>query len=62
MPELNLAGGRAVDWRTELGNKLLQMQKSDGSWASENGRWRESDPVYATALAILSLEHIHHSL
>jgi squalene-hopene/tetraprenyl-beta-curcumene cyclase len=60
--ELELAGGRTVDWRMELGNRLLQMQKSDGSWANENGRWRESDPVYATALAILTLEHIHHSL
>jgi squalene-hopene/tetraprenyl-beta-curcumene cyclase len=60
--ELKTDDGRAIDWRTELGNRLLQTQKSDGSWANENGRWRESDPVYATALAILTLEHIHHSL
>jgi squalene-hopene/tetraprenyl-beta-curcumene cyclase len=62
MPQLKVKDGRMVDWREPLGNQLLRAQKSDGSWSNAVGRWRESDPVYATALGVLTLTHLHNSL
>ena len=60
--ELKTKNGQAIDWRTEIGNQILRRQKSDGSWANDTGRWRESETIYATALATLTLIHIHNSL
>ncbi|MGI8604119.1 MAG: prenyltransferase/squalene oxidase repeat-containing protein [Verrucomicrobiales bacterium] len=60
--ELTLTDGSKADWREQLGNKLLREQKPDGSWINGTGRWRESDPIYTTALAALTLIHIHNSL
>ena len=48
--------GRKVDWKAELSAKLLKLQRPDGSWANENNRFWESDPVLCTAFALLSLE------
>lgn len=59
---LKLENGSEVDWRTELGEKLLITQRGDGSWANENGRWMESNPILATAYNVLSLEQIYHSM
>lgn len=42
-------------WRAELADKLLSLQKPDGSWANENNRFWEGDPVLATSFAILAL-------
>jgi squalene-hopene/tetraprenyl-beta-curcumene cyclase len=60
--ELKKADGTVIDWRQEIGNQILNAQKSDGSWTNPTGRWRESDEVYTTALATLALIHIHNSL
>lgn len=43
-------------WRRDLCEKLLSMQKSDGSWVNESHRWMENDANYATALAVLSMQ------
>jgi squalene-hopene/tetraprenyl-beta-curcumene cyclase len=43
------------DWATELGDKLVRLQKADGSWANPNGRWMEDDPALATAYALEAL-------
>ena len=43
------------DWAAELGDKLVALQKSDGSWANPNGRWMEDDPALATAYALEAL-------
>lgn len=59
---LKLADGKEADWRNELGNKLLSLQKADGSWVNENGKWMESNPVLVTAYAVLSLEEIYNSI
>lgn len=59
---LKKTGGSEVNWREELAKKLFNLQASDGSWANENGRWWEKDPVLATAYALLTLEHIHSGL
>ena len=43
------------DWARELADKLVALQKDDGSWANPNGRWMEDDPALATAYALEAL-------
>ena len=50
------AKGVTHDWYQELAEKLIQVQKSNGSWINENDRWMEALPVLATSYAILSLD------
>ena len=40
-----LDDGKKVNWRDQLTKKLFDLQKPDGSWTNENGRWWEKDPV-----------------
>ncbi|TLD70670.1 terpene cyclase/mutase family protein [Phragmitibacter flavus] len=54
--------GKAIDWRNGLGKHLLNIQKSDGSWTNDTGRWMESDPVLVTSYILLALEHMYRSL
>jgi len=51
------ADGARHDWRMELTGQLLKVQRADGSWANENGRWMEQIPELVTAYGILALEH-----
>jgi squalene-hopene/tetraprenyl-beta-curcumene cyclase len=60
--ELKKSDGTVIDWRHEIGNRILNSQQPDGSWINPTARWRESDAIYATALATLTLIHIHNSL
>ena len=50
--------GKEVLWRNELGSELVQSQKADGSWANENARWWETDPVMVTSYVMLTLGNI----
>jgi squalene-hopene/tetraprenyl-beta-curcumene cyclase len=59
---LTLADGRKVNWRREVATKLLGLQKGDGQWVNEVGRWMETDPVLVTTYGVLSLEMIYHKL
>jgi squalene-hopene/tetraprenyl-beta-curcumene cyclase len=59
---LKLDNGKEVDWRGELSNKLLSIQREDGSWLNDNGRWMESNPVLVTAYTVLSLAQIYDSI
>ena len=60
--QLRKSDGTQIDWRQEIGNQILNAQEPSGSWTNPTARWRESDTVYATALATLTLIHIHNSL
>jgi squalene-hopene/tetraprenyl-beta-curcumene cyclase len=60
--KLKLDNGTEADWRDDLSEKLLSRQRGDGSWANENGRWMESNPVLVTAYNVLSLSQIYHSI
>ncbi len=56
-----LADGRTVNWRQELIEKLISLQRIEpetglGYWINDEGRWWEADPVLATAYALFALE------
>jgi squalene-hopene/tetraprenyl-beta-curcumene cyclase len=60
---LELGGGRQVNWRRELGLKLLNCQQRDGSWFNEQqGRWWEKDPALVTAYCVHALELIYRGM
>ena len=46
-------GGHA--WKKELSEKLMSLQKPDGSWYNDNNRFWEADPVLCTSFAVLVL-------
>lgn len=45
------------EWRKELGEHLVSIQKPNGSWVNTDRRWMESDPSLATAFALLALAY-----
>jgi len=45
-----------INWRKDLIIKLIGLQKGEGAWVNEQGRWWENDPVLVTAYALLSME------
>jgi squalene-hopene/tetraprenyl-beta-curcumene cyclase len=59
---LPTAGGREVDWRKDVAMKLINLQKADGSWVNDNGRWWEHDPALVTSYSLMSLEILYPSL
>ncbi len=59
---LDLKNGRDVNWREQLALKLINLQKPDGSWANENGRWFEKDPALVTAYSVIALDMIYGKL
>ena len=55
---LSAAGVEKVgdhDWKKELSAKVVSLQKPDGSWANDNNRFWEADPVLCTSFALLVL-------
>ncbi|SPD75380.1 Cycloartenol synthase-like protein [uncultured Desulfobacterium sp.] len=60
--ELVMADGKKIDWRRDLGLKLLNLQDGSGFWVNENGRWWEKDPNLVTAYAVITLEIIYRGL
>lgn len=49
------AQGSSHEWRSQLRQKLLKLQREDGSWVNENSRWMEGDPNLVSAYALLTL-------
>ncbi len=56
------ADGKVIPWRDQLCKVLFNKPQTDGSWATENGRWLEKDPVLVTAYAVLTLGHLYRGL
>jgi squalene-hopene/tetraprenyl-beta-curcumene cyclase len=54
--------GKKVDWRKELGLKLMSLQKQDGSWVNEAPRWKENNPALVTSYCTLTLAIIYNQL
>ena len=50
-------GQPAVKWRDELLEKVVALQKEDGSWANDNNRFWENDPVLCTSYSMLAIEY-----
>ena len=59
---LETRDGRHINWREELTLKLINLQKADGSWANDNGRWWEKDPVLDTAYVVTAMEIVENKL
>ena len=55
MAQFEDADGKKHDWRKELGDQLMKLQKENGSWVNAEKRWMEADPNMATAYALMTL-------
>jgi squalene-hopene/tetraprenyl-beta-curcumene cyclase len=42
-------------WAEELAEKIISLQREDGSWVNEEDRWWESDPTLVTSYAVCTL-------
>ncbi|MBN1417979.1 MAG: terpene cyclase/mutase family protein [Planctomycetes bacterium] len=54
-PRIVTADGKKHPWADELAEKLISLQKPDGTWVNENPRWWESVPEVSTPYSILAL-------
>ena len=59
---LETPGGQKVKWREQLALKLINLQRADGSWVNENGRWFEKDPNLVTAYSLIALDMLYNGL
>jgi len=50
-----IPSGRTVAWRREFVEKLLSLQREDGSWVNVSNRFWEGDPALVTAYSVLTL-------
>ena len=48
--------GGSHRWRVELCEKLMSLQRPDGSWINDEDRWYEGNPHLVTAYAILAMQ------
>lgn len=57
---IEIQGGKAISWRTEVVKKLLELHKIDpdgtGYWLNATGRFWEANPVLATSYTVLTLQ------
>ncbi|MCA9033487.1 MAG: terpene cyclase/mutase family protein [Planctomycetaceae bacterium] len=49
--------GQKHDWKTELSNRLRDLQQPNGSWTNPADRWYEGDPNLVTAYCLLALSY-----
>lgn len=56
--ELKLTDGNVINWRDELVNKLVGLQRKDGTWINENSRYWEGNEVLVTAYTVLALQTV----
>ncbi|MCC6578962.1 MAG: hypothetical protein IT440_00855, partial [Phycisphaeraceae bacterium] len=54
-PTLVAADGQTRRWANDLVDKLVSMQKPDGSWSNDADRWMEGDVNLTTAYALIAL-------
>ncbi len=51
------ADGKAHRWAEELVERLVQLQRADGSWYNDEPRWWERDPVLVTGYTLQAFEY-----
>jgi squalene-hopene/tetraprenyl-beta-curcumene cyclase len=59
---IKTSDGVVHDWPQELADKVVSLQKPDGSWVNANSQWFESDSVLVTAYAVRTLSICHEVL
>jgi squalene-hopene/tetraprenyl-beta-curcumene cyclase len=57
-PFVTDGSGVRHNWREDLAKKLLSLQKEEGYWVNENGRWWESDKTLVTSYTVLALSYL----
>jgi squalene-hopene/tetraprenyl-beta-curcumene cyclase len=55
-PAIVTPDGSRHDWANDLVDKLVALQKPDGSWANSNKRWFENNANLATCYALIALQ------
>ncbi len=53
--KITTADGKVHDWPVELADRIISLQKPDGSWRNENNTWFETDSVLVTAYMVRTL-------
>jgi squalene-hopene/tetraprenyl-beta-curcumene cyclase len=53
---LELADGSKRNWRVDIVEQLAKLQREDGSWLNEQGRYMEAIPELVSAYALISLK------
>lgn len=48
--------GADIPWREEVVKKLISLQKPEGYWVNDHGRWMENDPILVTSYSLIALE------
>ncbi len=51
------AKGESHNWRKELAEQLIAIQKPNGSWVNSAPRWMEGDPNLVTAYSLIALSY-----
>lgn len=52
---IKTSSGGNINWRDEVVDKLVSLQKPEGFWVNSNNRWWEADPVLSTSYALIAL-------
>lgn len=60
--ELVTRDNKNVNWKKQLGLKLMDLQHLDGYWVNPTSRWWEKDPVLVTSYSLIALEIIERTL
>ena len=47
--------GMPIDWRVQLADKLISLQRPDGSWQNPTKRWMEGDANLTTTYVLMAL-------
>jgi len=53
--------GRKRSWAQDLGQRVVSIQRADGSWLNENGKYWEDNPVLVTSRALIALNSVLRS-
>ena len=57
---LELTNGKKVDWRKQVGLKLMGLQDQDGSWINKKAsRWWENEKPLVSAYSVIALSYLH---